>query len=165
MSNRWLIMLAGMAALAIPGCLDVRDFEGTWSGARVGEADVLRRGLADPAADSPLTASLVIERATLGSLAARLTIAGLFDDARITPIPGAEADVLATMSFDGAPARVFLAFAPTLDSGGDALVMVALYDDPRVELRVLRGGTSSEIYGIFSLQRGASAMARREVRR
>lgn len=155
MSNRWLPGLLGLwvvwatGAGCLAGCLDVRAFEGTWTGERVGQSAELGRGFADQA-----TATLAIEHADLRSLAARLTIAGVFDTAEITPIPGAEADVLASMTFDSSPARVYLAFARTVDSGGDALVMVALYDDPRVDVRVLRGG-SSPLYGIFSLRQGS----------
>ena len=43
----------------------------------------------------------------------------------------------------------------TLDAGGDALAMVALYDDDRLEVRVLRGG-ARPIYGIFALKRTPS---------
>ena len=132
------------------GCLDVRDFEGSWSGPRVGDNDALRQGFADQA-----SAVLTVTDIDLRSLDARLTIDGLFDNALVSPIPGAEADVLTSMSFDGSPARVFLAFVETVDGGGDAMVMVALYDDPRLVVRVLRGGPSP-LYGIFSLSRGAS---------
>jgi hypothetical protein len=146
--NRSLVMLAGIFFTAA-GCLDVRDFEGTWTGERVGEHADLRQGFADDA-----SATLVIDHATLRAMDARLTIAGVLDSAIITPVAGAEADVLASMTFDGAPARVFLSFAPGVDGGGDALVMIALYDDPRVDVRVLRGG-SSPLYGIFSLRNRA----------
>lgn len=138
-------MLAGIV-LAAAGCLDVRDFEGTWTGERVGEHAALRQGFADDA-----SATLAIERADLRTIDARLTIPGVMDSARITPITGAEADVLATTTFDSSPARVFLSFAGTGDGGGDALVVIALYDDPRVDVRVLRGG-ASPLYGIFSLR-------------
>ena len=41
--------------------------------------------------------------------------------------------------------------AEATDGGGDALVVVSLYPDDRVELRVLRGGPSP-LYGIFALR-------------
>lgn len=130
-------------------CLDVRDFEGTWSGERVGEAEELRRGFPDRAA-----ATLRIEQADLGSLRAYLTVEGdVLSEALIQPIPGAEADALAGMTFDGSPSRVYLAFASTTDGGGDALVMVALYSDERVEVRVLRGEPLG-LYGLFVLSPG-----------
>lgn len=150
--SRSLVLLAGIC-LAASGCLDVRDFEGTWTGQRVGESDVLRRGFADNA-----TATLAIEHADLRDMDARLTIAGVLDSAVVAPISGAEADVLSSMTFEGSPARVFLAFASTVDGGGDALVMIALYNDPRVDVRVMRGG-DMPLYGIFSLRSGPSAAA------
>jgi len=71
----------------------------------------------------------------------------------IASIKGAEADVLAGITFSGAPLRVFLAFAPMADGRGDALVIVALYDDHRVEVRLLRGGTpETQRYAIFALR-------------
>lgn len=132
------------------GCLDVRDFEGSWSGARVGDNQALRQGFAEEA-----SAALTISDIDLRSLDAQLTIEGLFDNAQVSPIPGVEADVLTSMSFDGSPARVFMAFVETVDGGGDAMVMIALFDNPRLVVRVLRGG-QSPLYGIFSLTRGGA---------
>lgn len=149
---RALLVLGLICSLSgLVGCLDVRDFEGAWSGSRVGDNAALRQGFAED-----MTAVLTVDDIDLRSLSARLTIEGLFDNAQVSPIPGAEADVLTSMSFDGSPARVFMAFVETIDGAGDAMVMVALYDDPRLVVRVLRGG-ASPLYGIFSLNRGTSA--------
>lgn len=140
----WVVVLA----MALGGCTDVRDYQGAWAGPRVGDAEPLRVGFGDQ-----VGATLVIERASLADFRARFTTDdGLFEDAVIVPIPGAEADVLAQATFDGSPARVFMAFATVTDGAGDALAIVALHDDPRVEVRVLRGG-SSPLYGIFRLER------------
>ena len=54
------------------------------------------------------------------------------------------------MTFNGGPIRVYLAFVPVTDGDGDAMVMVALYADDRIELRVLRGGPKP-LYGIFEM--------------
>lgn len=136
------------ATLAVAGCTDVRDFEGSWSGERVGEAAEIRVGFA-----ASTSATLEIERADLSSLLAHFTTGDdVFQSALIQPIPGSEADVLGSMTFDGAPVRVYTAFATTSDNGGDALVMVSLHPGERVELRVLRGG-STPLYGIFALER------------
>jgi hypothetical protein len=141
-------VLCATIVIAGVGCTDVRDFEGTWTGNRVGEAPELRVGFSDTT-----SATLRIERADLSSLKAHLTMGDdVFQDALIQPIPGSEADVLGTMTFDGSPARVYTAFAPTADGGGDALVMVSLHQGKRVEVRVLRGG-SKPLYGIFALER------------
>jgi hypothetical protein len=148
---RTLLLLAVLATTGcLTGCLDVRDFQGSWQGRRVGDSPALKQGFSDTAA-----AALSIEDIDLRSFSARLTIDGLFQDAPVAPIDGAEADALSSMTFDGSPARVFMAFVETTDSGGDALVMLALYDDPRVVVRVLRGGPSP-LYGVFSLSRGGA---------
>lgn len=140
------VVLATSIAL-VAGCLDVRDFEGAWSGPRVGSDPVLRSGFEEDA-----RATLVIDRVDLDDLEAQLTIDGAFDAAPIRPLPAAEADVLGDISFDGSPARVYLSFAEPMDGGADALVIAALYGDPLVEVRVLRGAPSP-LYGIFSLRR------------
>jgi len=146
MGNRMLVVIG--AALLAGGCLDIRDFAGTWSGDRVGDAPALKVGF--PARDR---ATLEITEATLDSLTARLTVdSDVVSDAAIQPIAGAEADALAAMSFAGSPERVYLAFASTADGGGDALVIVALYGDPRVEVRILRG-QPGPLYGVFQLTR------------
>ena len=141
---RYTIACACMLALA-GGCLDVRELEGAWTGPRVGDSPVLQLGIASDA-----SARLVIENADLQSLAARLSVSGLFDNAEVSPLPGAEADVLASMSFDSAPSRVYLAFVSTTDENGDALVIVSLHESDRVEVRILRGG-ATPLYGVFVL--------------
>ena len=133
--------LAVLALLA--ACTDVRDFRGTWHGARVGDAPELRQGVALNA-----TATLTVDAIDKHGLAGSLQVDGLVD-APVESISAAEADVLAGMTFDGAPLRVYLAFAPTTDGGGDALVMIALYEG-RVEARLMRGG-DRPVYAIFAL--------------
>ena len=140
MTVRWATLLLVLAA-----CSDVRDFRGTWTGPRVGDSPVLRAGVAPGA-----HATLAIDRIDTHGLAARLTIDGLVSDGACVSIEGAEADVLSGMSFDGSPLRVYLAFVAIADGNGEALVVVALYDPHRVEVRVLRGG-AAPIYAIFSL--------------
>ena len=135
-------------ALSTLGCTDLRDFEGTWSGPRVGADPVLNVGFDDSA-----QATLIIETVDLDGLRGRLTTSGdELSDAEIRPLPSAEADVLGDMSFTGSPARIFLAFADATDGGGAVLVLVALFEDDRVEVRLLRGGPTP-LYGIFSLDR------------
>ncbi len=148
----------GLCALFVTGCLDVREFEGTWTGDRVGDSPELRRGFAEDA-----RAELVVRDVDLRSLDATLTIDGVFDNATVAPIPGAEADVLASMTFDSAPSRIYLSFVQSSDGNGDAMVMVAFYDDPRIDVRVLRGNGNAggELYGIFTLHRGPGSSALR----
>jgi hypothetical protein len=141
---RW----ATVVLLTLVACSDLRDFRGTWGGPRVGDASELRLGVSDTA-----QATLVIDSVDGNGLAARLAIDGLLPETPITSLAGAEADVLAGLTFTGSPLRVYLAFAELPDTGGMALVIVALYDDRqarRIEVRVLRGGPQP-LYGIFAL--------------
>ena len=131
--------------IALVGCNDVRDFAGFWSGPRVGDSPAIRVGVANDA-----QATLQILKADRNGLQGRLTVEGLAQDQPIASIPGAEADVLGSMSFAGSPLRVYMVFLPTIDGNGDALAMIALYEDRRVEVRVLRGGTA-QVYAIFAL--------------
>jgi hypothetical protein len=140
------ILPALVVVAACAACNDVRDYQGAWTGARVGDSPVLRVGIADDA-----TADLEIDAVDRHGLSGTLTVTGLVDAAPIASVEGAEADVLAGMTFAGSPLRVYLAFAATSDGGGDALAVIALYDDDRVEIRLLRGG-ATPLYGVFALR-------------
>ena len=140
-------MKSALAALALAACNDLRDFRGDWNGGRVGDNPALRVGIAVDA-----TAHLVVDTVDRHGLAGTLDVPGVVAGASLASLPGAEADALAGLSFDGAPLRVYLGFVATTDGGGDALAMVALYDDERLEVRLLRGG-SQPIYAIFALHR------------
>jgi hypothetical protein len=131
--------------LCFAACNDVRGFEATWTGKRVGDTPVLRVGVAQDA-----TATLSIDGIDTHGMRGTLSISGLVDRAAISSLEGAEADVLSGITFNGAPQRVYLAFASIPDGGGEALVVLALYDERRVELRVLRGG-GQPLYAIFAL--------------
>ena len=131
--------------VAAAGCSDVREFRGTWHGPRVGDAPVLRVGIAADA-----QATLTIESIDAHGFAGTLSIDGLVQTAAVTSAPSAEADVLAGTTWAGSPMRVYFGFFAVPDGGGDALAIIALYDDRRVEVRVLRGGTTP-LYGIFAL--------------
>ncbi|NVB85339.1 MAG: hypothetical protein HOV81_43650 [Kofleriaceae bacterium] len=133
--------------VALAACNDLRDFQGEWSGSRIGEAPPLKVGIADGA-----HAVLSIDSIDKHGLAGRLTIDGVVSDAEVASLPGAEADALATMSFSGAPMRVYLAFVDAPD--GEVMVIIALYDSRRVEIRALRGG-ATPLYAIFALSEGS----------
>ena len=138
-SVRW----ATLVLLTLVACNDLRDFRGSWTGARVGDAAALRVGAGD-------AADLAIDGIDAHGLSARLTIENLLPETQFTSIEGAEADVLANLTFSGGPLRVYLGFVPIPDLGGEAFVVVALYDDRRIEVRVLRGG-AQPLYAIFAL--------------
>ena len=133
-------------ALALAACNDVRDFAGDWSGNRAGTSPALRVG-------DGLTATLTIESIDNHGLRGHLRVVHMDEaapliDADFASLEAAEADALATMTFAGAPVRVYLAFVPAAD--GDVLAMIALYDSRRIEVRLLRGGPSP-LYAIYAL--------------
>lgn len=130
--------------MALVACNDIREFSGRWQGDRVGSAPALRVGPGE-------TVTLDIDGIDNHGIRARIAIPGLVSETSITSLEGAEADALANLSFPGNPLRVFLAFA-AMPSGGDALVMIALYDDERLDVRVLRSG-ETPLYAIFALHR------------
>ena len=80
----------------------------------------------------------------------KISIDGLVEDSDVVSISGAEADVLSGMTFDGSPMRVYLSFIAVPDGNGELIAVVALYDDRRVEVRVMRGG-QVPVYAIFAL--------------
>ena len=140
---RW----APVLLLTLVACNDLRGFRGDWRGHRVGDVPPLYAGIGSGA----VAAELSIDTIDGHGLAARLSIDGLLPpETPITSLAGAEADVLAGLTFGGSPLRVYLAFATMPGPGGEAMVIVALYDDRRVEVRILRGG-SAPLYGIFAL--------------
>jgi hypothetical protein len=136
-------------ACVLAACNDVREFQGAWHGARVGDSPALRVGFA-PAAQALLTIDHIDTHGFRGTL----TIDGVTQNTPLESVPNAEADVLAGMTWAGSPLRVYLGFFAVADGAGDALAMIALYDDRRVELRVLRGG-AIPLYGIFALSEGS----------
>ena len=137
-------MLAIVVGLA--GCNDLRDFAGTWTGNRVGATPVLRVG-------EGVSAALTIDSIDKYGMRGHVVVEGataLVADADFISLDSAEADVLASMTFAGAPMRVYLAYVPMTDGLGDALAFIALYDSRRVELRLLRGAPA-ELYAIYAL--------------
>ncbi len=140
---RWATLT--VIAVVLAGCNDLRDFRGTWTGARVGEAAVVRVGVSSGA-----VATLTIDSLDTHGLHGTLSITGVVQDAPVESLPGAEADALSGMTFTGAPLRVYLSFVAIPDGEGEALALIALFDDHRIEARILRGG-GVPLYAIFAL--------------
>ena len=130
-------------ALLLAACNDLRDFQGEWTGSRIGDSPVVRVGVPDGA-----QCSLTIDAVDKHGLRGHLTVDSLVTDAEIVSAEGAEADALASMTFAGSPMRVYVAFADAPD--GPLTVLVALFQNRRIEVRVLRGG-GAPVYGIFAL--------------
>jgi hypothetical protein len=143
-----MVRSATLVLLTLVACSDLREFRGSWRGPLVENTALQVNPPSGPAA-------LAIEVVDSHHLSARLTIQGLLPETAITSLEAAEADVLSDITFGGSPLKVYLAFTAVPDGGGEALVVVALYDDRRVEVRVLRGGTRP-LYGIFALSESAT---------
>lgn len=147
MARRCCLAIVASITLVLAACNDVREFRGDWTGARVGDTAAVRIGVAGDA-----TAALSITSIDRLGLTGTLDVDGLCTGAAVTPLAGAEADRLSSLTFDGAPLRVYLSFVATTDGGGDLLALIALYDDDRIEVRLVRGGTRP-VYAIFDLGR------------
>ena len=135
-----------VTVFALAACNDVRDFAGEWSGNRAGDSPALRVG-------EGLTAKLTIDTIDKHGLRGHLRVVHMDEaapilDSDFASLEAAEADALATMTFTGAPLRVYLAFVPSPD--GDVLAMIALYDSRRIEVRLMRGGPAA-VYAIYAL--------------
>lgn len=137
------------AASCVIGCTDIRDFEGSWIGPRVGDDPVLRAGFAELA-----TATLEIDQVDLARFRGTLTTSGdEFAGAPIQELPAIEADSLAELTYEtGQPARIYVTLVSASDGQGDATAFISLHREDRVELRLMRGGPSP-LYGIFFLER------------
>lgn len=148
------------AALSLGGCVDLRAFGGSWSGPIV-EEPAIRQGFSADVEVDPLELSDV----SLDGLSAKLTTSDdKFDATRLIPVTRAGNDALASLTFDGDPLRSYLLYAHVEDSDHSsstsssaartALVLVSLFSDDRVELRILR---SNSLYGVFRLERQSTS--------
>lgn len=139
--------LLAICAMVSLGCVDVRNFADSWEGPILAEPSV-RQGFAEDT-----EAKLVLDDVTLQGLTAELsTTDDLFQQTALTRIDKAAGDALASLSFDGDPLRTYLLFAPPADDAdaGSALIVVSLFGDDRVELRILR---ENALFGVFRLAR------------
>ncbi len=136
-----------LAALAA-GCVDVRSFAGDWQGGVVSEPAV-RQGFAPETKVERLTLSDV----DLQGVTATLTTSdGRFVESRMARVMKAANDAIASLTFDGAPLRTYLLFAPLASepAGAPASVLLSLFADDHIELRILRG---NDLFGVFNLGR------------
>jgi hypothetical protein len=142
------VALLSIVAATASACVDVRNFADRWEGPILAEPSV-RQGFAEDTRVAPL----VLDDVTLQGLTAELTTSdGTFGQTPLTRITKAAGDALASVSFDGDPLRTYLLFArPATDpEAGSALIVVSLFGDDHVELRVLR---DNALFGVFDLQR------------
>src|SRR5262245_48280580 len=132
------------AALVLAGCQDLRSFRGSWGGGLTGDSEL--------AAGFPTVAraALTIDSADHLGLHGRLTISGLFDGTPIDSVRRASGDALGAVKVGAAPLHSYVAFAEA-QTGTPALAVISLFQDDRVELRIIRG--TDELYGVFLLRR------------
>jgi hypothetical protein len=126
----------------------VRRFEGQWSGAVV-EEEAVRVGFKEGTTADPLTLSDVY----INELQATLSTSdGRFEQSRLVPVTRYSADAFSSLTFDGNPMRTYMLFGALASetSGCQALVLISLFGDDHVELRVIRG---NELFGLFHLRR------------
>jgi hypothetical protein len=141
------LVTAGLGLGAI-GCIDVRDYGGEWLGT-VASEPLVRAGFAEGTRVEPL----VLENVDLEGLTATLTTTDdKFGRTRLTRVVKFSNDPLASMTFDGDPLRSYLLFAHLTSEPGSppAMMVISLFTDDRVELRILRG---NDLFGVFHLRR------------
>ena len=146
--HRRTLLLLGFALTALSGCIDIRNFEGVWQGKVVVEPEVRQGFTNDVAVDS-----LVLANIDLQELSASLTTSdGKFSSTPLTKVRKFSNDAMADLSFNSAALRSYLLFAPlaTEEEGWPAMLLISLFSDEHVELRVVRG---NDLFGVFHLQR------------
>ena len=150
MNNRiaHCLVLCVLTGTLAGGCLDVRGFEGSWAGGILSE-EAVRQGFSATATLDPL----VLQNVDLNRVSATISTSdGKFKDSRLTRVTRFTADPMASMSFDANPVRSYLHFAPLANesSGCDAMVLISLFGDEHVEVRIIRG---NDLFGVFNLKR------------
>ena len=141
------IVSVGLCLGAI-GCIDVRDYRGEWLG-EVASDPAVRQGFAEGARVEPL----VLDNVDLDGITAVLTTTdGKFGRTKLTRVVKFSNDPMASLTFDGDPLRSYLLFAHLTSEPSDppAMMVVSLFTDDRVELRILRG---NDLFGVFHLRR------------
>ncbi len=134
--------------LSLWGCVDMRSFEGQWSGTIVAE-EALRQGFTV----NTEVELLQLDQVNLQQITATLTTSdGQFRATPLTRMEKFSYDVLSSLTFDGNPLRTYLLFAPPAAAPGGELAycFISLFGDNHVELRVLQGNA---LFGLFNLYR------------
>lgn len=139
-------LLASVVGLA--ACTDVRDFAGGWTGERVGSGPPLAIG---DGVSATVTIEAIDKHGLRGAVRVLDDAGGIVIDSDYASLESAEADALASLTFSGAPVRVYLAFVPMSTSPTrDVLAVISLYDSRRIELRLIKG-EPQPLYAIYAL--------------
>jgi hypothetical protein len=148
-----------VAAALVAGCERLDRFgtgDGSLEGA-VEAADLVRAGFA-----TGVRACLELDTGKLQSMPGFVSTSdGRFARTPLRPIPPLASDALSNVSFaDGQVRNLLFAVREAGGAPRDALAVVSLLDDGRVELRVLDGAPGAAgvepLYGIFALERKRS---------
>lgn len=146
--KRRIQLFALFVCVAASGCTDLRSFAGTWSGSIL-EEEAIRQGFTLQTTVEALTLSNV----DVHGMKAQLTTSdGLFEDTPLKLIRKVSGDALSSLSFDGHPLRSYFFFAGPVEdvSAGDAIIIISLFGDDHIELRIMRG---NDLFGVFLLNR------------
>jgi hypothetical protein len=130
------------------GCVDVRNFEGSWSG-RIVTEEAVRQGFSV----STQVERLEMSEVSLQTISANLTTDdGRFERTPLQRVIKLANDSLASLTFDGAPLRSYLLFAPLVGelTQSPASIVISLFGDDHLELRIFRG---NDLFGVFNLNR------------
>jgi hypothetical protein len=142
------VILSGLVVAGTSACVDVRDFKGTWFGQIISE-EAIRQGFTEKTQVDELQLSDV----DLQGLTAILTTSdGKFSQTALTRVIKFSNDILSSLTFDGDPLRTYLLFAPLASepSKPPAQMLISLFGDDRVEIRIVRG---NDLFGVFRLKR------------
>ncbi|PID39128.1 MAG: hypothetical protein CSA65_05650 [Proteobacteria bacterium] len=145
-----VVLFTAALPLLVGACTDLRSYTGRWRGTIVAEPAV-RQGFHQ---DTKVS-ELLLDEVALTTVRATLTTAdGRFDKTPLTRFIKSAADELASLTFGNDPLRSYLMFgAPAREpdgGAGAAFVVISLFPDDRVHLRVMRG---NDLYGVFYLER------------
>lgn len=141
-------LLVVLLVLSLGGCLDVRNFEGSWQGAVIGEEGV-RQGFAKGTMVAPLSLADV----DLHRISATLSTSdGKFAKTQLSRVAKFSNDTLSGLVFEGNDVRTYMfnARLETEPSGCPATLLISLFSDDHVEVRVIR---SNDLFGVFHLTR------------
>jgi hypothetical protein len=143
------IQLSGLIlCIVATGCTDLRGFAGSWSGA-VLEEEAIRQGFTLETSVESLTLNNVDVHGMRASLT---TSDGRFKDTPLTLIRKVGGDALSSLTFDGHPLRSYFFFAAPNEEtpAGNAMIIISLFGDEHIEMRVIRG---NDLFGVFLLNR------------
>ncbi len=129
-----------LVALAACGCSDLAGYEGDWHGTPVTDPALL--------AGMPPDQNVVLHLDNVDRLQVSGSITLGTGALGLRPVPQAGADSLGSFELPDSPLKSYILVAPLSD--GDAMAIVSLYGDQRVDLRLIR---SDALYAVFHLTR------------